>query len=395
MNELNLHQLWKSKRLPFHLLTTTNYQSIVILDVGEYNTASGPDFFNGQIEVDGIRLAGNIEIHLKSSDWYAHGHQNDHAYDNVILHVVYQHDKPVFVNGKELLTVELGDLVHWLGDQLPSFSVSKIPCGNQIAVSQKRHLQLEQVICQRLERKSERFFSNRYQVQVFFEIFTESFGRKVNAIPFLTLARNVRIEFLLRCSTLQKKAIILGMSGISDFQGTDENWKSEWNFLRLCHKLHEVDPVSWKTKGNRPASFPQNRLLQLANVISGIDWLYPFWEDSEKDIISYWKSVLILKSEAEKMSDDFMDHILINAVVPFVYFQGKHQNNAGLLTKATNILKILRPEKNTIISSYKKLGLKVSNACESQALLELHKNWCLAKKCLSCEVGKYVLQNAE
>lgn len=395
MNELHLHQLWKSKRLPFHLLTTTNCQSIAILNVGEYNTASGPDFFNGQIEVNGIRLAGNIEMHLKSSDWYAHGHQNDRAYDNVILHVVYEHDKSVFVNGKELLTVELGDLVHWLGNELPSFATSKIPCGNQVAVSQKIHGQLEQVMGQRLERKSERFFSNSYQVQVFFEIFAESFGRKVNAIPFLTLARNVRIELLLRSSTLQKKAIILGMSGIEDFQTTDENWKSEWKFLRLCHNLHEVNQVSWKTKGNRPASFPESRLLQLANVISGIDWLYPFWEDSEKDIISYWKSVLTLKSEAGKMSDDFIDHILINAVVPYVYFQGKHQNNAGLLTKAISILKIVKPEKNTIISSYKKLGLKVSNAFETQALLELHKNWCLAKKCLSCEVGKDVLQNAE
>lgn len=395
MNELHLHQLWQSKRLPFHLLTTTNRQSITILNVGEYNTASGPDFFNGQIEVNGIRLAGNIEMHLKSSDWYAHGHQNDRAYDNVILHVVYQHDKPVFVNGKELLTVELGNLVHWLGNELPSFAASKIPCSNQIAVSEKVRGQLEQVIYQRLERKSERFFSNKYQIQVFFEIFAESFGRKVNAIPFFTLARNVKIELLLRCSTLQKKAVILGMSGIGDFQNVEKTWKSEWNFLRSCHNLYQLDQISWKTKGNRPASFPENRLLQLANVIANIDWLYPFWEDSEKDIISYWKSVLMVKSEAGKMSDDFRDHILINAVVPYIYFQGKHQNNAGLLTKAMRILKIIRPEKNTVISSYKKLGLKVSNAFETQALLELYKNWCLAKKCLSCEVGKDVLQNTE
>ncbi len=135
MNELHLHQLWKSKRLPFHLLSTTNQQNISIIEVGEYNTGSGPDFFNGQIEINGVRIAGNIEMHLKSSDWYAHGHQNDRAYDNVILHVVYQYDKPVFINDKEVLTLELGDLVYWLGNSLPSFSNTKIACGNELAIS--------------------------------------------------------------------------------------------------------------------------------------------------------------------------------------------------------------------------------------------------------------------
>lgn len=395
MNELYLHQLWKLKRLPFHLLATTDHQTLIVLDVGEYNMASGPDFFNGQIEVDGMRLVGNIEMHLKSSDWYVHGHQNDRAYDNVILHVVLQHDKPVFVNGKELLTLELGDFVHWLGNELPAFSATKIACSDQIADSVKLSEQLDHVLRARLERKSRRFFSSKYQIQVFFETFAESFGRKTNAIPFLNLAQNVKIEFLLRCSSHQQKAIVLGMSGIDDFKQEQENWKQEWIFLKSCHQLHELDPVVWKMKGNRPASFPQNRLLQLASIISKIDWLYPFWEDSENDIISYWKTILTVSTESKKMSDDFVDHILINAIVPYIYFQGNHQNNPKLRTKALNILKSIRQEKNMVILSYKKLGLKITNGYQTQALLEQNRNWCSAKKCLDCLVGKELLNQTQ
>ena len=393
MNELHLHQLWKSKRLPFHLLTTTNQKSIAIIEVGEYNTGSGPDFFNGQIEVDGIRLIGNIEMHLKSSDWYAHGHQNDRAYDNVILHVVYQHDKSVLINGREVLTLELGDLVYWLGNKLPDFSTDNIPCGNELAASKYFPDQLNVVLRERLERKSQRYYSTRYQVQSFFEAFAESFGRKVNAVPFLTLAQNLRIELLLRSSPLQKQSIILGMSGLRNFERVYDGWQQEWRFLKVCHDLYEMDKVAWKTKGNRPASFPEKRIAQLAKIIPKIDWLYPFWEDSEKEIIHYWKS--ILNSTAENFSEEFIRHILINAVVPYIYFQGKHRRNQRTTEKAFNILRSIKAEQNSIVTQYKKLGVKVENAYVSQALLEQHRNWCVLKKCLSCKVGKKVLSMDE
>lgn len=393
MNELHLHQLWKSKRLPFHLLTTTNQKSITIVEFGEYNTDSGPDFFNGQIEIDGIRLAGNIEMHLKSSDWYAHGHQNDKAYDNVILHVVYRHDKPVFIDGKELLTLELGDLVFWLGNKLPEFAASKIICGDELPTSSYFFNQLDVVLRERLERKSQRYFSNKYQVQTFFEAFVESFGKKVNAIPFLSLAQNIRIELLLRSSPLQRQSIVLGMSGMKHFEQVYEGWQQEWRFLKVCHDLHEMDTVAWKTKGNRPVSFPAKRIAQLAKVIPKMDWLYPFWEDSDNEIIGYWKEKL--HATGENFSEEFVCHILINAVVPYVYFQGKQRGNQRMMEKAFSLLKKIRPEQNSIISQYKKLGVKVDNAYCTQTLLEQYRNWCAAKKCLSCEVGKNVLSTGD
>ncbi len=221
----------------------------------------------------------------------------------------------------------------------------------------------------------------------------ESFGRKINAIPFLTLAQNVKIELLLRCSSFQKRAIILGMSGWDDFDQMEENWQQEWRFLKSCHQLYEMESHVWKTKGNRPASFPKNRIAQLASVISNIDWLYPFWEDSETEIISYWQSILKVKNETEKFSVEFTNHILINAVVPYVYFQGKYRNDPAILAKSFRILRNLKPEKNAIVNLYKGLGTKIQDSYQTQALIEQYRNWCMLKRCLSCEVGKDVLQS--
>lgn len=390
MTELHLHQLWRSKRLPFHQLYTTDQKAIAVIHVGEYNTGSGPDFFNGQIEVDGLRLSGNIEMHLKSSDWYAHGHQNDRAYDNVILHVVHHYDTPVLINGKEVLTLELGELVYWLGKELPGFAASPIPCGDQLSGSGNLPGQLNRVLVERLDRKAQRYFSSKHPVQVFFEAVSESFGRKVNALPFLALAQNIRVELLTRLSPLQRKSIILGMSGMTDFTVVPEDWQREWKFLQSCHALYELDPVVWKTKGNRPASFPKNKISQLANAAAVIDWFYPFWEDSECEIIAYWKKVFELSS-GEKLSADFINHILINAVVPFLYFLGKQRKNEQMTKKAFEVLKKLNPERNAIIDRYKNMGVNLRNASDTQALLEQYRNWCMPKKCLDCRVGNQIL----
>jgi hypothetical protein len=158
MNEKYLHLIWKSKRLPFHQLKTTCGKQISILDIGTYNLASGPDFFNGKIEVDQVKYSGNIELHVKSSDWFLHGHQFDNAYNNVILHVVFEHDKDVILNDSNLLTIELENFIDWKHFNYVNtdhYFQKSIPCINSFELANSIQIwsQFQSSLVKRIERK--------------------------------------------------------------------------------------------------------------------------------------------------------------------------------------------------------------------------------------------------
>ncbi len=381
MTEHHLHQLWKLKRFPFHRLKTTCNQSIEILDVGSYNTASGPDFFNGTIRIGELMLSGNIEMHLKSSDWYAHRHHLDPAYNNVILHVVLKHDKPVFINGTEVITLELGKELNWLGNRLPEFRKQGIPCGGLLFGTIEFEAHLERIFLDRLKRKARRF-AEGHSLQRFFESLVESFGKKVNNEGFLALAQSIRIELLLRATPIQKKALILGISGYEDKESSTD-WINEWQFLKRCHGLNELNQVIWKKSGNRPSSFPDKKLQQLLGIIYHIDWQFPFWEQSVQGIRQYWKEVL----NTGKLSSAFTNHILINVVAPYLWFLAELYGRRELRDKAIELVRVTPPEDNSIIRSMSGFDFHPENALHSQALLELHNEWCNRKQCLRCTVG--------
>jgi len=381
MTEYHLHQLWKQKRFPFHRLKTTCNQSIDILDFGTYNTASGPDFFNGTVRIGDLTFCGNIELHLKSSDWYVHKHHLDPAYDNVVLHVVLKHDKPVLINGVEVITLELGNEVGWLGDRLPEFRKHTIACGGLLFGTVEFESHLETIFRNRLNRKAKRF-SEGHSLQRFFESVVESFGKKVNNEGFLALAQSIRIELLLRATPLQKKAMILGVSGYgSEEDSTD--WKSEWEFLKRCHGLNELNHIIWKKSGNRPSSFPDKKMQQLLGIINHIDWQFPFWEQSVTGIRQYWKETL----NAGKLSSAFTDHLLINVVAPYLWFLAELYGRRELHEKAVELLRRTPAEDNTIIRNMSKFEFRPEHALHTQALLELCNEWCDKKQCLQCSVG--------
>ncbi len=413
MKEITLQALWAFKLLPFHLLKGTNNENLQIIDVGEWNYHSGPDFFNASIVLNGQKVIGNVEFHIKSSDWYAHNHHHDSAYDSVCLHVVYEHDREVSTPHGILPTVELRSFI----------SPMMIQQVNQLLLTENKPLcsydnnavgsihfwkQVELAFFERIEHKS-RLLSERFdqlkQVQtlvnpihqVLFESIAQSFGNKVNNLPFQWLAQQVPIEKLMRLTTFQKKAILVGASGlVLDVKQHDDTkrLRQEWDFQRQKLQLHTLDRKVWKRKGLRPASFPLPRIQQLAHFVDQFSWNMELWERPVNEI----KIELILaltskipNSDEPPISVAMAQLILVNSVVPFLWWYGELVQAPVIQEKAIQLSELLAPEENQIISFWKKWNIKPKTALDTQGLIELYNNWCKKKQCMKCLVGKQVL----
>lgn len=418
MNEHYLHLLWRLKRLPLHRLFTTNGQLVSIRNTGFYNCESGPDFFNGQVEIDGIVHAGNIEMHVKSSDWYLHGHQHDRAYDNVILHVVYEYDKPVHIAGTETPTVELKHLIdreHFERSERLTSSAGSIPCSPLISSVPANVIQnqLQHSLTERLKRKSDDWatqLSSKSPQEFLFSLFAAAFGMKINALPFLELANRLPFQALLRTREEDVEAIVFGVSGLLEAHENSDYARKLiriWNFHRSRLSLHAQNASGWKQKGCRPAGFPAIRLAQFALFIHRMDWSQNFWEQSPEQLLDKLRQLLCLplpdywqqhydfgkkhKLPLSGMSKASADVVIINAVVPFLSFLASQTSQLSYNEKALELLTRMPCEKNTIVKQWKILGLRARNAGETQGLLELKNEFCNRKKCLDCKIGTYLL----
>src|SRR5690606_11681263 len=270
MTEAYLHFIWKMKRLPFHQLKTIDDKPLLVYQTGVFNQhESGPDFFNARIALDGIEWAGQIEMHLKSSDWYAHHHDSDQAYNNVVLHVVYEHDSEVFVNGSKIPTVELKDVIDWKHyDFWISFnkSMREIPCENGISQIDFMyvHAMMHRALIERLNRKYGELmytFSDFSEEAILYVLIARAFGAKVNAIPFELLTNQLPLSVLKRLDKTQRKTSILIASGLFQQEHDEDHFVS--------NRLHQS---IWKRKGLRPASHPEYRVKQFAAFVSNCDF---------------------------------------------------------------------------------------------------------------------------
>ena len=268
MRETYLHYLWKTQSLFLSNSFLTKGESFNVLHPGKYNTESGPDFFDGIIEIDGIVWRGNIEIHVNASDWYSHRHQTDPNYDNVILHVVFNNDKPVFVHDLALPTLELKTLIndsHKIKFNTTKVLKNQISCASFIKEIDEIYLEgmKERVILNRLNRKIvfllDQPFKNQDELQILYAFIFKAFGKKVNEGPFLQLAINLPYKILLQNDSKIMKHLLIGMSNLN-LSGFDP---SEWRFLKHKYQLVAIDKFQWKYKVLRPASFPEHILEKL------------------------------------------------------------------------------------------------------------------------------------
>lgn len=423
MKEDFLHYIWKYKLFNTANLTTHNGIAITVLNFGLHNTDAGSDFFNGKVKIGATTWAGNIELHINSSDWIKHKHQDDKAYDNVVLHVVYNNDKDILdKEGNVIPTLELKNLIDLQiikkYEQLVLLPDSGIPCGKQIKTVDEFTINswLNRLAIERLERKSAeiegmlKLNKNNWE-ETFYQYMFKYFGLKVNALPFELLAQNSPLKIIEKHHTISSiEALLYGQAGYLESDIEDEYYvklKKEYQFLKAKFELVSLDKTIWKMLRLRPGNFPTIRISQLANLLSIKTRLFSKVLAAETVVelqnlfnaktSDYWKTHYQFNETVEndtekKLGIATINSIIINVIVPFTFVYGKAKQNEKLVDKSLNLLESIKAENNIIIKNWKALGVKSSNAMQTQSLIELKNNYCSQKKCLNCSIGNKILQ---
>lgn len=419
MNENLLQYLWKYKIFSKIDFKDSEGNPLEILDFGRFNSNAGPDFSFAKIKIKDVILAGNIEIHVKSSDWYFHRHDSQKDYQSVILHVVYFNDTDVLeIKNAGIPTLELKN---YIDEQILKKYQSLenhfefIPCENLFEPKKIPVLFSEENLLRKLDEKSieiEKLLlqsKNNYEA-VLFQKLAYSFGLKVNAEIYQNIAENIDFKVIQKISQnqFQLESLLFGKGNLLEKETEfNKKWITEFNFIKTKFKISdEVFPVKFSRL--MPPSFPTIRLSQLANLYhlqpnlfskilnaKNIQDLKSFFKDVKTS--EFWENHYTFEKISEEktekfLSDNFVEILLINAVFPVVYTYFKHLNSE----KTEHILdfyKNLKPEKNSIISQWKKLGLKLNSALETQAFLFQHKHFCSEKNCLNCSIGFQLLKS--
>lgn len=422
MREDFLHYLWRLKRFDLNDLKTTAGEPLQIKDFGRYNTHAGADFEAARLVIGTTEWAGNVEMHLRSSDWLKHGHGK--SYDNVILHVVLDDDVTVQrTDGSPIPTLALRKRVpQKLHEQYLALWHSEdwIPCEKQFlhAAESTRQLWLDRLLVERLEDKTTFFADilkrngNSWE-QSFYEALARNFGVKVNAEPFERLARALPLLTLgkHKSSLFQTEALLFGVAGfLEDLEEADDYRKAlakEFGFLKHKYQLTPLPLIAWKFLRLRPANFPTLRLAQFALLIhQSVHLFSKILEAPDVKALSslfsikitegYWLTHYSFGTEhqakAKSLGEDTVDLLLINTIIPFLFLYGKQKADEHYTDKALALLEEIAPEHNQIIATWQVLGARTASAYDTQALLQLKNCYCDKKRCLDCAIGNAILK---
>ncbi len=423
MTEDFLHYLWKY-RLIGHSHVLTSGEVLTVLDPGQHNTDSGPDFFYARLRIGQTTWAGNVEIHLRSSDWQRHGHGTDAAYDSVILHVVYQADSIITRrDGHPLAMLELsGKIDPGLFDTFHQLMLNKnwVPCAHLIHEVDRLtlHNWLDRMVAERYERRSEEItrsltVNNHDWNETFYQFLARSFGFNTNALPFQVLARITPLAVLRRHrgNLFQVEALLFGQSGLLTLPFRTTYFralKNEYAFLNVKYNLVPMDPHLWKFLRMRPLNFPTVRIAQFAGLMNSSSALFTTLVETDslealKGILAaraseFWDGHYSFNSRSPRRAKALGSHavqlVIINTLVPFLYLYGKMKDRRDFLVRALNFLDQLPAERNAILKGWQSLGIGVRSAYASQALIELKNRYCRRKRCLECAIGNAILRGS-
>lgn len=424
MKEDLLHFIWKHKKLQLNDLVGTNNEPIRIVETGAHNHLAGPDFFNAKVDIDGQLWAGNVEIHLKSSDWYAHNHEQDSNYNTVILHVVWEDDAAVFrSDNSEIPTLELRNyipksLLDAYQNLFDKNGVRFINCEKSIAHVDNFLFEnwLERLYFERLERKSKFVLellenSKNDWEQVLFALLLKNFGLKINGASFLSLAQALDFATVrkLQSHTLPLESVFFGMSHLLDSEEILDDYyiqlKKEYAHLKNKFGLEEESVQKPEFFKLRPPNFPTIRLSQLANLYavrqnlfsrvihaSQLEELYAIFDVSASE---YWNEHFTFGKKSTKsikrLTKKFIDLLIINSLLPLKFCYAQHQGKEANET-IVQIISQIKKEENSIIANFEHHEVTMGNAKESQAILQLYNEYCTRNKCLQCAVGNSLLQ---
>ncbi len=421
-----LHYVWKFRLFDRLSLQTVDGEDLEIFSAGTHNFDSGPDFQTARIRIGSTIWAGNVEVHISSSDWQKHGHTTDNAYDSVILHVVYRDDEPlVLTSGRRVPTLELqnripADLYNRYHN-LVFGNQTIIPCEASIASvdSLTMHNWLTRVLVERLEKRTATVITalnlNRGDwEETFYQFLAANFGFKTNALPFELLAKSLPQITLAKHKNnpMQIEALIFGQAGFLNGDLKDEypqKLKTEYEFLRKKYQLAPVENHLWKFMRLRPQNFPTIRLAQFAALIVHSNHLFSKVLDikdakglrnlfTDIQVNPYWENHYRFDVEsapsAKNLGQASVDVLLLNTLALFLFSYGKHNQIQHYINRSLQLLEHLPNENNNIVADFVNLGVKINTAFESQALLELKNNYCNYKKCLHCAIGNKILKLA-
>ncbi len=415
-----LHFIWKNQSLTGILLESENGGNIEVLDPGVHNMDSGPDFFNSKISIDGTTWAGNVEIHINASDWMKHGHHHDPAYDSIILHVVYFNDCIITRSNNHQVPTTLLRFPHILWEEYMSLMNKEnwIACENRLfeinpvhQVQWTSRLMVEKLTEKHLSLKALYLDSASHWEDMLNRIVFRCFGMPVNTMPFELIASQIPYTYLLRTkSDLQQlESLLFGVSGmLNKTLPADkymEELKREYTGHQLKLQVPGIQEHLWKFMRMRPSSFPSVRIAQLSAFIHANYRLFeilkttPSIKKLEEHLRvragDYWNTHYIFGKESKYQikhtGKDFFFRLVINGIVPFMFFYGKKIKEDKYCEYAISLLEKLPAEKNVIIKNWSKFGVKAENSFDSQGLLHLYKEYCKHNRCLDCQFGNYLI----
>lgn len=413
------HRLWRSEDM-----VTNTGKKVRVVDPGLLNTDAGPDFFNAKIEIDGHMWVGNVEMHYRATDWKRHHHDSDKAYDSVILHVVAKDDAPVRRTNGELIPQLVLEVSPQFNADYASLvgATIEVPCATKI--KQVPHLTIvewvEGLAFERLHGKVERIhqlldsFNGSWE-DVCYVTLARNFGFGINNDAFERLARRTPLRLLGKHSdsVLQIEALLFGQAGMLDAQkpGMDSYYNqlcTEYAFLSNKFQLTPMEKESWKLFRIRPQNFPYRRIAMLAQFIEGgFRMMNRILETEgekemralfEVELSGYWTKHYTFGKPNERatatLSRSSIDIILINTVAPLLYAYGELTGSYEMTDKAIKLLEDLRAESNSIVSHFVAYGIDCPDALTSQALVQLKREYCDARKCIYCKIGHHLLSKA-
>ena len=416
-----LHYAWKYRLYDTQNLQTTEGVSFEIIDPGIHNIDAGPDFFNAKIKMNGKLWAGNVEIHTLSSDWYKHKHEKDKTYNSVILHVVGGIDEWE-VRGENGRTIP-----QWL-IRIPETirenylyllkNDSSVPCIGMLHEVPDIYIRdwMNALLYERLERKSGDLLKLLEDFcfdwnEVFYILLSRNFGFGINNDIFERLGKSLPLKIVLRHqnSAIQTEALFLGQSGLLEDNAIEDIYykqlKQEYYFLKKKYKLESLESHLFKNLRIRPNNFPHIKIIQLAHIIrqkqgvfsqiieeNSIDRLYSLFQS---EISNYWKchsrfGKIVPRTE-RRLALQTMNILIINCLVPLLFVYGHQKASEKHTERALGLLETLQPETNFITNLFQRSGINCKNAADSQALIQLKREYCEKKKCIFCRIGHKLL----
>ena len=417
MKEDFLHYIWKFKKFSTNNLKTESGETLEVISLGTHNLLAGPDFLNAQLRIDGQHWAGNVEIHEKSSFWYAHHHEKDEAYTNVILHVVWEHNTEVFSkNNSPIATLVLKNILQketlFSYQALINKSSSFVNCESEVTEIDSffRNRWLERLYVERLNDKSKLILQKLQESKndweaVLYKMLLKNFGLKINGEAFFELSEELPFSILRknRDSVLTVEALLFGVSNMLEVECADQYFidlKEEYKYLESKYALKKshLTPAYFKL---RPYNFPTIRLSQIASLYNkevnlfqqlvSCNELENYYTIFDVSASNYWEQHYTFgkettSSKIKKLSKSFIDLLIVNTILPlkFCYLKATGEDASESIFL---MIEKIKKEDNRIINSFDKIGFKTNTALGSQAQLQLYNNYCSKNKCLQCEIG--------